>query len=199
MTTTTATVRHWLLGVLSATALGGTVTAVLAVPSATATADPCAASQLAKTVSFVAKSTGDYLDSHPETNLAMTTVLQQPAGLQSVASLKSYFEANPKAATDLQTISQPLTGLSAQCKLPISIPQVLGFMQAAQGQAGLPGGLPGMPGDAAAAARPVPGTQGSAPAGNAPVAAAPKATPPAASGPATAPPQTAAGSLSALP
>ncbi len=166
----TTTTRHRLLGVLTATALGGVAAAALIGPSATAAPDPCAASEVAKTAGSVAKSTGDYLDSHPETNQAMTTILQQPAGPQSIASLKNYFDANPEAAGDLQTISQPLTGLSRQCKLPITIPQLLGFMQAAQGQGGLPGGLPGLPGGAVAA-QPVAGTQGSAPAG----AAAPSA------------------------
>lgn len=182
MLTTTATVRLWLLGVLSAAALGGTATAVLAVPSATATTDRCAASQVAKTVGSVAESAGDYLDAHPATNQAMTTVLQQPAGPQSVSLLKNYFQANPKAASDLQTISQPLTGLSTQCKLPISIPQVLGLMQAAQGQGGLPGGVPGIPGGAAAPAQPVAGTPGGVPAGSAPAAGGPGSDPAQAAG-----------------
>ncbi len=119
--------------------------AVMAGPPATGASDPCAASEVARTVGSVVKSMGDYLDSHPETNQAMTAVLQQQAGPQSLASLKSYFDANPKAASDMQTITQPLTGLSTQCKLPISIPQAMGLMQQAQGA----GGLPGLPGGAA--------------------------------------------------
>ncbi len=123
--TTSATLRHRLFGVLTATALGGAALVASAVPSAVGASDPCAASEMARTIGSVAKSAGDYLDSHPETNQAMTNVLQQPAGPQSVNSLKSYFDANPKVAGDLQTISQPLTALSTRCKLPISIPQVL--------------------------------------------------------------------------
>ena len=44
----------------------------------------------------------------------------------------------------MQTIASPLAGLSSRCKMPISLPQVLGFMQTAQGAmpGGLPGGLP---------------------------------------------------------
>jgi heme-binding protein len=145
-----ATLRRRLLGMLTATALGGAAAVVLVAPSAVGASDPCAVSAMAKTVGNVAKSAGDYLDKHPETNQAMTTALQQPAGPQSVNSLKTYFDANPKVAGDLQTIAQPLAGLSMKCKLPITIPQVLGFMQAAQ-----PGGLPG--GAAAGAAA---GTQG---------------------------------------
>jgi hemophore len=96
---------------------------------------------MARTISNVARSAGDYLDGHPETNQAMTSVMQQPAGPASVTSLKSFFDANPKAAGDLQTIASPLAGLSNRCKMPISLPQVLGFVQSAQGA--LPGGLPG--------------------------------------------------------
>jgi heme-binding protein len=142
MKTGTATTRRRLFAGLIGAALPCAV-AVLAGPSATGASDPCAASEVARTLGSVAKSTGDYLDSHPETNQAMTTVLQQQAGPQSFASLKSYFEANPKAASDLQTISLPLTSLSTQCKLPITIPQAMGLMQQAQGAGGLPGGAAG--------------------------------------------------------
>lgn len=159
----TATLRRRLLGVLTATALGGGAAVVLlSAPSAVGASDPCAASEVARTISNVARSAGDYLDGHPETNQAMTTVLQEPAGPQSVNSLKTYFDANPKAGSDLQTIALPLAGLSSRCKLPISIPQVLGFMQAAQG--GLPGGLPG------AAAQAFSGAQGAVPSGGLPAA-----------------------------
>jgi hemophore len=106
--------------------------------------DPCAASEVARTVGTVAKSTGDYLDSHPETNQVMTTALQQQAGPQSLGSLKTYFETNPKVASDLQGIANPLTKLGTQCKLPISLPQALSLVQAAQG--GLPvAGTPASP------------------------------------------------------
>jgi hemophore len=126
-----------------AAAITGTL---LAGPSATGATDPCAASEVARTIGSVAKSMGDYLDSHPETNQAMTTILQQQAGPQSVTSLKSYFEANPKVAVDMTSISQPLTGLATQCKLPITVPQAMGLVQQAQGAGGLPGGLPALPG-----------------------------------------------------
>jgi len=38
---------------------------------------------------------------------------------------------------------QPLVTLSARCKLPISLPQLMGLMQAAQQGGALPGSLPG--------------------------------------------------------
>jgi heme-binding protein len=155
--------RRRLFAGLVGAALPSAAVAVLAGPSATGATDPCAASEVARTVGSVAKSMGDYLDSHPETNQAMTTILQQQAGPQSLTSLKSYFEANPKVAMDLTSISQPLTGLSTQCKLPITIPQAMGLMQQAQGAGGLPGGLPALPGGGAGAL-PLGGTPGTPPA-----------------------------------
>ena len=92
------------------------------------------------TVGNVAINTGMYLDSHPQTNQVLTTAAGQPAGPQSLASLKSYFDANPQAATDLQVIQRPLTALTTKCQLPISLPQVLGLMQSVPGR--LPAGLP---------------------------------------------------------
>ena len=164
LTGDTAKMRRRLFGVLTATAMGGATAAVLlSAPSAVGASDPCAASEMARTIGNVARSAGDYLDGHPETNQAMTTVLQQPAGPQSVNSLKSYFDANPKAASDMQTIASPLAGLSSRCQLPISIPQVLGFIQGAQG--GLPGGLP------TAAAQPISGAQGAVSPGGVPAVA----------------------------
>lgn len=156
MQTTTAVLRYRLFGVLTATALGGAAAVALTMPSADAAKDPCAASSIAKTVGSVAEKTGDYLDSHPETNQAMTTALQSEAGPASAASLKSYFDANPKVATDLQGLTQPLQALSAQCKLPVGLPQVTGLLQAAQNS-----GVPAVPGS---------GTQNAALPGPAPTA-----------------------------
>ena len=154
MTTGTATRRRRLVARLIATALPGAAIAVLAGPPATGANDPCAASEVARTIGSVSKSMGDYLDSHPQTNQTMTTVLQQQAGPQSLTGLKSYFEANPKVAADMTSIAQPLTNLSMQCKLPITIPQAMGLMQQAQGATG---GLPALPGNAAGPVPPAAG------------------------------------------
>ncbi|OBJ05750.1 hemophore [Mycobacterium alsense] len=146
MTTGTAIGRRRLVAGLIATAAPAAALAVLAGPPATGANDPCAASEVARTIGSVSKSMGDYLDSHPETNQSMTAMLQQQAGPQSLTGLKSYFEANPKVAGDLTAIAQPLTNLSMQCKLPITIPQAMGMMQQAQGAAGaLPMGGAGSP------------------------------------------------------
>ncbi|CAN5255500.1 hypothetical protein BH11ACT6_BH11ACT6_20270 [soil metagenome] len=118
---------------------------MLSAPAAAGAPDPCAASAIARTVGSVGTNTGIYLEANPETNETLTMLAAQPAGPQSLAALKLYFDRNPQAAEDLEAIQQPLTALTTKCKLPISLPQVLGLMQAAQ-QNGLP--------DAAAAALP---------------------------------------------
>ena len=142
---TRATARRGLFAAFAVCAAGGTALAALtaSAPSALAAPDPCAASQVAKTVGSVATSTGAYLDTHPQTNQALTTISQQQGGPQSLVALKTYMDANPQVAKDLQTLQQPLTDLAGECKLPITIPQVLGLMQNAQQGSGLPGGLPG--------------------------------------------------------
>ncbi|MDT5259714.1 MAG: heme-binding protein [Mycobacterium sp.] len=183
MTIGTATGRRRLCAGLIAAAVPGAAIAVLAGPPATGANDPCAASEVARTIGSVAKSMGDYLDSHPETNQTMTTLLQQQAGPQSLTSMKSYFEENPKVAGDMTTIAQPLTNVSTQCKLPITIPQAMGLMQQAQGATGgLPGGLPGN----AVGALPLGGTP-VPPGGTAPAATGP--VPPAGTNPLPGPPR----------
>lgn len=113
-----------------ATVLAGS--AGLSIPSATAAPDPCAASEVAKTVAMVATHTGNYLEANPEANSAITTISQQQGGPASIAALKSYFDANPQVAGDMQRLQQPLVALSGKCKLPVTLPQVFGLMQAAQ-------------------------------------------------------------------
>jgi hemophore len=134
-------------------------------PSATAAPDPCAASEVAATIGSVATSTADYLDEHPQTNQALTSIAKQQDGPQSLGAVKTYFDTNPQAAKDMQQLQQPLATLSARCKLPLTLPQMMGLMQAAQqAPAGLPGGprnapIAGSPGAASptqpAAASPV--------------------------------------------
>lgn len=144
MFSTTKPLRRGLFAAFAASAAGGAAVVALAVPSATAATDPCAASELARTIGSVATSMGNYLDTHPQTNQALTTISQQQAGPQSLAAVKSYFDANPQAAKDMQQLQQPLVGLSTRCRLPISLPQLMGLMQGAQQQGGaLPSSLPG--------------------------------------------------------
>lgn len=148
MTSSPKTLRRGPFAAFAAFALGGVAAATLAVPSAslapsaTAAPDPCAASEVAKTIGSVANSTGEYLEDHPQTNQALTTISQQQGGPQSLAAMKAYFDANPQVSKDMQKLQQPLKDLSGRCKLPLTLPQMMGLMQAAQG-GGLPTGLPG--------------------------------------------------------
>lgn len=170
MASTTGRARRGLFGVFAVSAAGGAAVAALALPagpgapSATAAADPCAASEIAKTIGSVANSTAGYLDAHPETNTALTTISQQQAGPQSLGALKTYFDANPQVAKDMQALQAPLVGLGSRCKLPISPSQLMGLAQAAQSQGGgaLAGTSPAaLPGTASAAQNAgVPGTSG---------------------------------------
>lgn len=166
MTTTTTMPRRWLAAAFAAAAAGGAVVTAMATsgaPSATAASDPCAASEVARTIGSVASSTGNYLDAHPATNTALTTISQQQAGPQSLAALKTYFDANPQAAKDIQALQSPLVNLSATCKLPLTLPQLMGLLQGAQSQAGSPLGTPSgsLPGSLPTAqAVGVPGTAG---------------------------------------
>ena len=149
MKPSTGAMRGGLFAVFATSAAGAAVVAALAVPSlpitpsATAAPDPCAASEVAKTIGSVANSTGKYLEDHPQTNQALTTISQQQGGPQSLVALKTYFDANPQVAKEMQQLQQPLTSLSGRCKLPLTLPQLMGLMQAAQQGGGLPTGLPG--------------------------------------------------------
>lgn len=152
------TPRRVLYGILAACLSGVAASAVTAAgPSATAANDPCAASEIARTIGSVATNTGNYLDSHPATNTALTAAAQQQ-GPQALAAVKTYFDANPQAAKDLQTIQQPLAGLSGKCKLPITLPQLLQMVQGAQNTGALPGAqtvpVPSGPAPGPAAAAP---------------------------------------------
>jgi heme-binding protein len=60
MEATTRAVRRVLYGVFAACMAGGAAAVVMAVPSATAATDPCAAGEIARTVGSVATNTGNY-------------------------------------------------------------------------------------------------------------------------------------------
>ena len=143
MTPTHGSARRSLFAAFAVCAAGGAAVVALSVPSAIAAPDPCAASQVAKTVGSVANSMGTYLDSHPETNQTLTTLSQQQGGPQSLVALKAYFDANPQVGKDMQQLQRPLMDLSGRCKLPVTVPQILGLLQGAQQGDGVPGGLPG--------------------------------------------------------
>jgi hemophore len=136
MNMATPVLRRVLYGVFASCLAGGAAAVVVVIPSATAASDPCAASEVARTIGSVASSTASYLDAHPDTNNALTAASQQQ-GPRALGMVKNYFDANPQAGKDLQTLQRPLTDLTGKCKLPITLPQVLQMMQGAQ-QAGMP-------------------------------------------------------------
>lgn len=129
---TTSALRRGLFAAFAASAVGGAGVAALVAPAATAAQDPCAASEVAKTVGSVVTATGNYLDGHPDTNQALTTISEQQAGPQSVAAVKAYFDANPLVGKEMQTLQSPLVALSTRCRLPVTLPQLVGLLQAAQ-------------------------------------------------------------------
>ncbi len=137
---TARTVRFRVRTAFAAVAAAGAVLAGPTTPAALAAPEPCTASEVAKTVAMVATHTGNYLEANPEANEALTTISQQQGGPQSVVALKAYFDANPKVAGDMQRLQQPLVSLSGRCDLPITVPQVLGLMQAAQQPGAAPSG-----------------------------------------------------------
>lgn len=124
-----ATTRAAVAAAFALTAAAGL--AALSSPSASAAPDPCAASEVAKTVAMVATHTGNYLEANPEANRTITALSKQ-GGPESIAALKAYFDADPQVAGDLQRLQQPLATLSGKCQLPLTLPQVFGLMQAAQ-------------------------------------------------------------------
>ncbi|MDY6995331.1 MAG: hemophore [Actinomycetota bacterium] len=136
---TTTAKRSGLAAVLTAVTAGGVGAMMLTGPATPVSAapDPCAASEVARTVAMVATHTGNYLEANPETDQTLTAISQQQGGPESVAALKAYFDANPQVAKDLQRLQQPLAALSGRCQLPVTVPQVLGLVQSVQ-QGSLP-------------------------------------------------------------
>ena len=122
--TTTMTARRGLYGVLAGGLLGGIASAAIVMPSANAAPDQCNASGMANTVSSVSLSMSTYLQTHPETNVALTDIAKQ-SPTQADVSYRTYFEQNPKVADDLKVIQQPVTELSTQCNTQASPNQVV--------------------------------------------------------------------------
>jgi hemophore len=113
------TVRRGLYGVFAGGLLGGIASAAIMMPSANAAPDQCSASGMATTQSSVSLSMSTYLQTHPETNQALTDIAKQSPTMAD-ASYRTYFAANPKVADDLKAIQQPVTELSTQCNTQVS-------------------------------------------------------------------------------
>jgi heme-binding protein len=60
-----------------------------------------------------------YLQSHPETNQALTDIAKQTP-TQASESYRVYFANNPQVAQDLKAIQQPSTELASQCNTQVT-------------------------------------------------------------------------------
>ena len=123
MSTTAMTVRRGLYGMIAGGLLGGVATATIALPNANAAPDQCTASGVATTQSSVQLSMSTYLQTHPQTNQAMTDIAKQSPS-EAQVSYRTYFANNPRVADDLKGIQQPVTELSSQCGIEASSNQL---------------------------------------------------------------------------
>lgn len=107
------------------------VTAALATAlliPAPAQADPppgCTAADLANIAASVAAQTSGYLYAHPDLNAFYTDLHNKPDD-EVPAAVRSYFDSNPQAHSDLLGIRQPLTDFRTRCGLPEAEHPLLG-------------------------------------------------------------------------
>ncbi|MCW2557508.1 MAG: hypothetical protein JWP55_1472 [Mycobacterium sp.] len=130
MSTTAKTVRRGLYGMIAGGLLGGVATATIALPNANAAPDECTASGVATTQSSVQLSMSTYLQTHPQTNQAMTDIAKQ-SPTEAQVSYRTYFANNPKVADDLKGIQQPVTDLSSQCGIQVTSNQLTDALKTA--------------------------------------------------------------------
>ena len=108
------TVRRGLYGMFAGGLLGGVASAAILMPSANAAPDQCSASGMATTQSSVQLSMSTYLQTHPETNQALTDIAKK-SPTEAQASYEMYFASNPQVAKDLKGLQQPVNDLVSQC------------------------------------------------------------------------------------
>src|SRR3954449_4276656 len=113
------TVRRGLYGMFAGGLLGGIASAAILMPSANAAPDQCSASGVATAQSSVQLSMSTYLQTHPQTNQALTDIAKQ-SPTEAQVSYRTYFADNPKVADELKGIQQPVTELSSQCGIQVS-------------------------------------------------------------------------------
>jgi hemophore-related protein len=113
------TVRRGLYGMFAGGLLGGIASAAILMPTANAAPDQCSASGVATAQSSVQLSMSTYLQTHPQTNQALTDIAKQ-SPTEAQVSYRTYFADNPKVADELKGIQQPVTELSSQCGIQVS-------------------------------------------------------------------------------
>jgi hemophore-related protein len=124
------TVRRGLYGMFAGGLLGGIASAAILMPSANAAPDQCSASGVATAQSSVQLSLSTYLQTHPQTNEALTDIAKQ-SPTEAQVSYRTYFADNPKVADELKGIQQPVTELSSQCGIQVSPNQLTDALRTA--------------------------------------------------------------------
>lgn len=124
------TVRRGLYGMFAGGLLGGIASAAILMPSANAAPDQCSASGVATAQSSVQLSMSTYLQTHPQTNEALTDIAKQ-SPTEAQVSYRTYFADNPKVADELKGIQQPVTELSSQCGIQVSPNQLTDALRTA--------------------------------------------------------------------
>jgi hemophore-related protein len=124
------TVRRGLYGMFAGGLLGGIASAAILMPTANAAPDQCSASGVATAQSSVQLSMSTYLQTHPQTNQALTDIAKQ-SPTEAQVSYRTYFADNPKVADELKGIQQPVTDLSSQCGIQVSPTQLTDALRTA--------------------------------------------------------------------
>jgi hemophore-related protein len=114
------TLRRQAFGVVASCAFGGLV--VTGIPAASA--EPaCTAATLSTTLGGVASATGQYLDTHPDANQAVTN-----AGSMSPQdgenAIRTYFVNHPGEWAELRNFATPLANLRHQCQVQVAPAQI---------------------------------------------------------------------------
>ncbi|MEB3023580.1 heme-binding protein [[Mycobacterium] crassicus] len=105
---------------MSLTGLGVAAFSAVLLAPAVALADPqpgCTAADMANVATGVAASTSGYLYAHPDVNEFYTDLRNRPDD-EVPEAVRSFFDGNPQAHSDLLGLRQPLTDFRARCGLP---------------------------------------------------------------------------------
>ncbi len=124
-------VRHAVLAVLAASAVGAVVSIPSAVADPTPTPSPvpaaesdCTAAGLSATISSVTKNLSDYFAVHPDANQALIDATRQSA-FGAIGAFNSYFNDHPDQADEIRAIKAPLIDFQNRCGLQVEPAEAL--------------------------------------------------------------------------